>query len=84
MFEKVRSFFAKLAFLGQTALFCNLRKRKLLFSLQSVYCTRYTIIQKIIQNLQLVIRITCYTKMPLLYELCGESFFSQSFTSILP
>ena len=28
-------------------------------------------------------RITCYTKMPLLYELYGESLFSL-FTSILP
>ena len=50
---------------------------------QSVYCTRYTIIRKIIRNPQFVIRITCYTKKPLLYELYGESLFSL-FTSILP
>ena len=50
---------------------------------QSVYCTRYTIRRKTIRNPQFFIRITCYTKMPLLYELYGESLFSL-FASILP
>ena len=52
-------------------------------SLRPVYRTRYTIIRKIIRNPQFVIQITCYTKMPLLYELYGESLFSH-FASITP
>ena len=61
-----------------------LKARKAVFkTCWSVYCTRYTIIRKIIRNQQFVIRITCYTKMPLLYELYGESFFSL-FASIFP
>ena len=45
------------------------------FWTRAVYCTRFTIMQKVIQNPQFVIPITRYTEMPLLYELYGESLF---------